>query len=355
MDFSKFNYKKANEIAVKTKKFYESNKPGSLVQITNIKGVRQELPPLNSFDFPKDMYKWIDVLVERDIAYANIHKEIDDDFIPSSSPWYGIAEHSAFLGGRVDFTPTTTFPHPICDTIQACKGLRLDTENIWIQMVVGGIKYIREKWGDYIPARMRGANGPSDIANAVRGNNIFYDIYDYPKELDELLKFCVKAVSFALDLQRQEATKILDGCISGFGLWMPGKCMGHISDDLSTMLSPEMYQEYFLPSLEICVDQSDIAMLHTHSLGHKIVPMFATIEKIKLIEISNDPKSPRAVEVFSKYQAELSEKIVIIKPSIDEIIQNKSLLAQSKTIIVYTANSLDEAKRVVEVVKNIHK
>ncbi len=352
MDLIPYDYKKAEKLAERTRAFYDAPAGHALIHVKSCSSLGiPAMPPLNGFSFPDDVGKYLDMRAEREYSFLRFHESIDDDYIPSVSPWYGIAEHTAFLGGKVDFTPDTTFQHTICEDIADCENLKLDKNNMWIKLVVGGIKYLREKWGEYIPARMRGADGPSDIANAVRGSDIFYDVYDEPDALAKLMDFCAEAVNFTLDLQREEATEIAGGRITGFGLWMPGKCMGQLSEDFSTMVSPEIYGEFFLPALKKCVENCDIAMLHTHSLGQKILPQFASIDKIRLIELSSDPNSDRAVTVFRKYHDVLEGKTVIVAPTYEELADMGDLLSSSKTIIWYYAKDAEDARRALAAVE----
>lgn len=351
-EYIPFDYAKAEMIAKRTKEFYESNTPKTQIHIKSCGSLKlPKMAPLNSFNFPNDMERYLDMRAEKDYMFARFHESIQDDFIPSTSPWYGIAEHTAFLGGQVDFTTTTTFQHKICEELEDFRNLKLDRDNLWIHLVVDGMRHMREKWGEFIPVRMRGADGPSDIANAVRESDLFYDIYDDEETLAELMDFCVDAVHFTMDLQRAEATKIADGCINGFGLWMPGKCIGQISEDVSTMLSPAVYEEHFLPSLKKCVDMSDCSMLHVHSLGHRMIPMFASLDKIKLMEISSDPNAPRAVDIFRQYQDVLKDKTIILAPTYKELTEMDDILSSSKVIIWYYAEDEADAKRALDIVE----
>ena len=347
-----FDYKKAEQTAARAKAFYEQKKPGVQIQIKSCDTVA--LPasaPLNSYSFPRDMERYLDHLAYKDYLFARFHETIEDDFIPSTSPWYGIAEHTAFLGGQVDFTESTTFQHQICENLEDYHNLKLDRDNRWIRMVVDGIAYMRNKWEEYIPVRMRGADGPSDIANAIRGNDLFYDIYDEPEELREMMKFCAKAVNFTLDLQREQATRIADGTITGFGMWMPGKCVGHISEDFSTMISREIYEEHFFEALKDCVRDCDMAMLHVHSLGERMIPVFAGVDKIGLMELSSDPNCARAVEVYRKYREELRDKTIIIAPTYEELLGMGDLFETNKTVIWYYAKDEEDAKKALAAVE----
>lgn len=344
-----FDYGRAETLAKRTQEFYESKTPKTQIHIKSCESLKlPKIPALHTFSFPNDMERYLDMRAERDYLFARFHENIEDDYIPSTSPWYGIAEHTAFLGGKVDFTASTTFQHQICRELEDFRELSLNREDMWIRLVAGGIRYMREKWGEYIPVRMRGADGPSDIANAIRSSALFYDIYDDPETLAEMMDFCVKAVRFTLDLQRTEATKIADGCITGFGLWMPGICMGQLSEDVSVMLSSDIYKEHFFPALKKCVQGCDGAMLHVHSLGHRMLPLFASLDQIKLIEISSDPNAERAVDIFRKYRDVLKDKTVILAPTYEELTQMDDILSNHKIVIWYYAQDEADIKRVLK-------
>ena len=347
-----FDYDRAQEIARRTADFYHGPCGKAQIHIKSCASLKlPKLPPLNSWSFPQDMERYLDMRAENDYRFARFHEAIDDDFIPSTSPWYGIAEHTAFLGGKVDFTETTTFQHQICDTIEDFRTLKLERENLWIRLVVDGMRYMRNRWEEFIPVRMRGADGPSDIANAIRGSDLFYDIYDEPEALAQMMRFCADAVRFTLDLQRAEATKIAGGCITGFGMWMAGDCMGQLSEDVSTMLSADAYEEHFLPAFRECIRSCDGAMLHVHSLGHRMIPLFASLDRIQLMEISSDPNAERAVEIFRKYHDVLKDKTVIIAPTYEELIHMDDLLASSRTVIWYYAEDEADARRALAAVE----
>ena len=347
-----FNYAKAERTAERTRAFYEQKKPGVQIHIKSCASLEvPALPPLNSWSFPGDMEKYLDLRAHNDYLFARFHESIEDDFIPATQPWYGIAEHTAFLGGQVDFSDITTFHHQICENFEDWRNLKLDRENMWLKLVVDGMAYMRKKWEEFIPIRMRGADGPSDIANAIRGNDLFFDIYDEPEELAEMMKFSADAVNFTLDLQRAEATRIGGGCINGFGMWAPGKHIGHISEDFSTMVSRDVYEEHFLPALEYCVKDCDSAMLHVHSLGERMIPVFAGLDKISTMELSSDPNCARAVEVYRKYREELKNKTIIIAPTYEELVGMDDLFETNKTVIWYYAQDEEDVKRALAAVE----
>jgi len=347
-----FDYAKASRTAQRTRNFYNTQKNGVHIHIKSCDSLA--LPsraPLNSYSFPQDMERYLDEIAHKDYLFSRFHETIEDDFIPSTAPWYGIAEHTAFLGGRVDFSPATSFQHPICDNLTDWRSLKLDRDSMWLRLVVDGMAYMKRKWEEYIPIRMRGADGPSDIANAIRGNELFYDIYDDPEELQDMMRFCAQAVNFTLDLQRQQATRIDNGCITGFGMWMEGRCIAHISEDFSTMISREVYEEHFLGALQECIQDGSAAMLHVHSLGERMIPVFARQDKIRIMELSSDPNCARAVDVYRKYKDILKDKIIVIAPTYEELLHMGDLFEEGRTVIWYYAQDEKDALRALDAVE----
>jgi len=332
-------------LAQKTRALFEGQR-GALIQFKRINGIEvPKMPPLNSFKFPEDTVRYLDMRADIELKYWEQRKDIDDDLFPSIAPWYGIAEHTAFLGGEVEFSTSTSYNHIIAPEWEDVKNLKLDESHPWLRMVVDGVAHYKKNYSDRLLPKLRGADGPSDIANIVRGNELFYDVYDEPELVMKLNDFCADAARFTLELQKKEAGMFEGGYLTGFDIWMPGDCIGQISEDASCMLSPEIYEELFLPGLKRCAAGYDNVMLHTHSLGKRIIPLFASVDDITAIEISNDPNCDLSFNVWREYRKELENKVVIINASsFEEIQANRDLIESSRCIIWYYPKDLEEAK-----------
>lgn len=332
----------------KTKALFDGA-PGSLIQLKRIAGLdKRHMPPLNSFSFPGDMIRYLDLRAELEMEYWEQRKDVEDDMFPSITPWYGIAEHTAFLGGEVEFSTSTSYNHVIMPDWADLDKLKLDENHPWLRMVVDGIAYYAKNYSQYFLPKLRGADGPSDICNIVRGNELFYDVYDEPELVQKLNAFCADAARFTLELQKKAAGMYQGGYLTGFDIWMPGDCIGQISEDASCMLSPEIYNEIFLDGLKRCAAGYDNVMLHTHSLGKKILPCFASVDDVTAIEISNDPNCDRSLSVWREYRKELENKVVIVNvESFEELEANKDLLESGRSIVWYYAKDLEDAKKTV--------
>lgn len=337
----------------RTKAFIDSSRRGTaIIQVLGAEGISlAPSKPLEQWKLPDEMIPYIDDRVAAVVRFWEQRQGLDDDLIPAVAPWYGIAEHTAFLGGEVEFTGGTSFNHQILTDWNDFDKLKLDENHPWLRMVIDGIKHCREKWGEMFAAKLRGADGPMDIANIVRGNDLFTDVYDHPDELHKLMDFCASAVRFTMDRQLKEATILEGGVITGFDIWLPLTCCGHLSDDASCMMSVENYEEFGLPYMRKVCSAYENVMLHTHSLGKKNLPQFATIPQIKWLQISSDPNSDRAIDVYREYESALRDKIVVVELTHEEIENNLDLLKRNRTHIWHTAPSLEAAMETVALVR----
>ncbi|MCQ2770308.1 MAG: hypothetical protein MJ236_00715 [Clostridia bacterium] len=348
--------RKAETVIEKYKRFY-AGEGTSVLQIRGIDECYSKIQskPLNQWNFDTELDEYLDIRAKKAIEYWNNREDIEDFMIPSVTAWYGIAEHTAWLGGEVEFSESTSYNHQILEDLEDIDTLKIDPENIWFKRVAGGISYLKEKWGDKIYTKLRGADAPSDIANIVRGNELFYDVYDDPDLVAKLADFCADGMKYYFKRQQEASGMIDGGYLTGFDIWLPGNSVGQISEDASCMMSPSMYSEIFFDALKKSVEGYDQVMMHTHSLGQAHLPTFAQVKNITVLEISNDPNSDRAIDVWRKYKDVLKDKIVIVEPTFEELKNNVDLLKDYRSIIWYDAKTKEEAKEVANFMKPFFK
>ena len=147
-------------VIARTKAFYAMPRRGAaLVQVLGGEGISlQSSKPLEKWRLPGEMIPYIDDRVAAVARFWECRQGLDDDLIPAIAPWYGIAEHTAFLGGEVEFTGGTSFNHQILSDWKDFDHLKLDENHPWLRMVVDGIRHCREKWGTLFAAKLRGAD-----------------------------------------------------------------------------------------------------------------------------------------------------------------------------------------------------
>ena len=332
--------------------FAQKTRRGCCIQVKSIAGIESKPDrPLNSWHFPEDNLAYLEARAVQQADYWRQRVDLQDDLVPSLYPYYGIAEHSAFLGGEVRFSGSTSYHQPMLRQLADYQDLILDAGQMWLSMFREGYQYYREVWSDQFFLKLRGGYSALDLANIVRGNELFYDFYDDPDQVHQLLDFCVKATRFYFDAQDRDVPAYLGGKISGFDVWLPGRSIGHLSEDTSCLCSQEQYAEFGLPYLEQLVAPYEHALLHTHTLGRKNLPQFASLDKVDVIQISSDPKEPSSFDIFREYSPFLREKVVVIDVAASDLEQHADLIREHRCILWYEARDLTEARWAVDFVR----
>lgn len=345
----KNNIEKTNERLLK----FASADKGLLIQIKSIKEITPAGKPLNSFGLPDNMKEYQDFRISNFIEYWEQRKDIDDDIIPALTAWYGIAEHTAFIGGTAEFGDQTSWHHPFIKDWSDRDKASLDDNNTWLRLVLDGLTYIAEKADGRYAVKLRGGEGAMDIANIARGNEIFYDFFEYQEEIHEFLDFCAKAARYTLKKQGEITGSYMDGVITGFDVWLPGNSTGHLSEDASVMISPQQFREFGLVHTNKITAGFDHVFMHTHSAGKHNIPEIAKIDNVDYLEISNDPNAPKSIEIYKELEAELEGKTIIISVGMDEIKSNIEFLSGKKTILWYDAKTREEAIEAVALARSI--
>lgn len=328
-------------------------KRGVLVRCARFGGPESlPVPALETLSFPRDMKVRMDAVIANFARSWEAHSALDDDDLPSLKPFLGIAEHSCFLGGEVTYGGDTSYQTPVLKDLKDWRSLRFDENRPHYKLLLDSMAYLKEKSREYgYFVSLRGFDGPMDIANAIRGNDLLYDFYDDPDEVLAFTDFCADGCLFTSDCQRRYADKVADGYISGMGLWLPGNAIGHLSEDASSLCSPAMYEKFGLPFTERVLSGFDSSMLHVHSLGRACIPLFRKLDKFRIIQITDDPNQPTAMQVYREYERELDSVIVNLDLSAEAFRENLSFLKSHRAIVNLYAPNLDEAKRCLDLAR----
>jgi len=345
----KNNIEKTNE---RLKKFADAKK-GTLIQVKSIKEFSVKRKRLDSWGLPDNMEEYLDYRLALFLEYWENRKSLDDDIIPAINPWYGIAEHTAFIGGTAEFGDETSWHHSfINDWAEDRHKATIDDNNAWLRLVVEGIEYLSDKCDGSYAVKLRGGEGAMDIANIARGNEMFYDFFEHPEELHEFLDFCAKAARHTLTKQAEAAGSYMGGIITGFDIWLPGHSTGHLSEDASVMISPDQFREFALPHTNAITAGFDHVFMHTHSAGSQNIPEIAKIDNLDYLEISNDPNAPKSIEIYKELADPLEDMTIVVSTTIDEIKDNIEFLADKKTILWYDAETMKDAEEAVSLVRS---
>jgi hypothetical protein len=326
---------------------------GALINI-DLHGSGFPLPPRTPFPrwrFPQDLHRYLDEQVALLLETWEHKRGLDDDAVPSLYPRFGIAEHSAFIGGEVEFGADTSYAHPCISEWGDLDRMELRDDNPWLRMVVDGLAYLVEQARGRFVVMQRGAMAPLDLANALRGNDLFMDFYDSPEEVHRLLEFCTRACAFYIQAQRRAVPAVDGGVFCGCYVWMPGNAFGHLSEDASVLCSPAHYREFGRPYTARLVAPFEHAFMHLHTAGARAFPDVLSIDRIDFIELANDPNTPRGIELLREHRALFAGKVVKLFVTAEEIRAHVDMLREAKTVLFCTVNTAAEGRAAIDFVR----
>ena len=129
------------------------------------------------------------------------------------------------------------------------------------------------------------------------------------------------------------------------------RAIGQLSEDTTPMISRAQYEEFGRPLTQKICRQYDAAFMHTHAVSEHCLPSIASIQGIQLMELSSDPNTDRAIEIYKRNRKQLTGPIPVLQLTREEILNNMELLKSQKTIIWYNATCLKDAQNMVELIQ----
>ncbi len=311
--------------------------------------------PLESWNFPAQWKAYMDFALVREQAFWEERAGIADDLIPAMRPFYGIAEHSSFFGGRVDYGGDTSYHHPVIDSLDDVASLHIDEQDPHYRMLLDSMTYLKERQSDSgLLVSLRGAESPLDIANALRGNDLFLDMYDRPEDVHRLVETCARGLHWNLENQLRLADRVHEGVIAGLGVWMPGRSVGHISEDTSSMCSAAMYEEFGFPYSKNVLSEYEGVCIHIHTMGAHVLPLITQLDNLLMVQIEADPNQPSPLAIFRAHESLLRDTIVMMRVDEKELYDSRDFLRDKRTILQVTPSSDEQAREIISFVRQLH-
>ena len=334
-------------------KFYQSGRPGDLLIAVRQGWLRKK----NLFDY--DFTRGGHLEMAADVikgaqTLAAPNENLDDDFIPWVYPDFGIAIHHAYVIDvpvrMAEWTSWADHPLEGPDGYRRLDEVRFDRNNRWVKLVLEMLQYwVEHDDGTYLITG-HPHYSPLDMANALRGNDIFLDYYDNPEKLSALLDRCTDTI-IAFE---QEHRKILGRQFAEVGvpLWggLGPRNAVFLSEDLMDMSGPDISRQWGMPWTTRIRQAVGKIMVHHHAMGIKVQDVIGEEVKDSLIQVSNDPNYPPTMDTVEKFYADSGGNAIMIDASPTSIVENIHRLRNTRAILITSGPEAD-VRRAVEVVR----
>ena len=197
--------------------------------------------------------------------------------------------------------------------------------NIWYRKLGDGYQGLAGALGDKYPRAHTLMRGPGDMVGALLGHEKFIGMMlelESKDLIQQLLDLCSKIYIETAKMQLDKGEKFRGGYCNPFGIWAPEYNVRSQEDEAS-LVSPKMYDEFFLPHHIQEVAGYDYSTFHMHS-GYVMTTYnwreFSKKGNIGSFEVAMDPNGPTAeVLLPSLLEMNITKPLVIDSCTAEQI------------------------------------
>ena len=226
-----------------------------LVKVTAPKAL--DLPPIPETPEPADPEQFVHWLLDPDRLVPHLERRVAGtyyagDAFPSVCPvpTYLVAIQAAYLGGKYAVQSGTAWCDPVIEDWDARNPLVVDPDNTWWAASRRMLEGAAQALGGKVALGIPDLCGGGQIVDLLRGTDrLLFDLVENPEPVREAMP----EIDATWLEYWQECSDILlqaqDGYMDWLGVWSSRPAVT-LECDLSIMISPEMFNEFFMPSVE---------------------------------------------------------------------------------------------------------
>ena len=229
----------------------------------------------------------VDFVMDREMAVIN-RSTYFCEAVPHHYINLGSVPLGGCLGGGLSLIDkVTTWNEPFIKRTEDILDLDVTQNNKWWSLIRKTTERSAEKSANHHYVSYQAFSGITDIISSVLGLEPFiFELVDNPEGIKKvshhLLDIWVrlyKELAVIIDAAGN------DGYVGGWpGVWSPGRSFP-LQEDVSYMLSREMFEEFCLPCIDSLMQVMDFPYYHLDGKGPlKFVDTLLEIEKLKVIQ-----------------------------------------------------------------------
>lgn len=193
---------------------------------------------------------------------------------------------------------------------------------------------------------------PMDFANALRGDYLFLDFLTQPAFAHDLMQFCVDAVNWYYPKLLTWCDELQDGHRFGFGgTWAGPNVLGFTTNDAAVLCGPDIYDEFGYPYEQQLLSSYEGCLYHIHNHRMQYAPKLVQLEKLSLLQISHDPKTPHPLEDLARILPLTGDANLLFDAPADLWRKHLDELTGRNVICHVHCRGCDEAKEMIQFIR----
>jgi hypothetical protein len=277
--------------------------------------------------------------------------------IPCTYVNWGAMAMAAFYGSPPAFKKTSAWYPVVIDDWGEWKWKFDKATNQYWQQTVAIVDYLLAKNNGryFVGTPEFGTAG--DLLSLMRGmDNLSMDLYEHPEAVKEAIDVIGNTWVDLHEEIYQKTQPVNDGgVLAWMSLWSPGR-HSQLACDFSTVISPEMFREFFVPEIEKEADWCEYATYHLDGpkAMNSHLDTLLEIDSIHIIEWTPGAGSPptysaQYIPQYKKIQA-AGKRLYLLadKTEIEPILAE---LSPKGLYLCTQADSEDEANEILKKVE----
>lgn len=194
------------------------------------------------------------------------HIDYLGDAYPKWHPNFGAGFLAALLGSTPEYNNETTWFHPAAQGLDQLE-TGLDLDNPWYLRMQEACAAAVKRWAGKIEIGYTDIGGNLDILASLReSQQLLMDMVDQPQKIHTWTRAITR---HWLEFFHQ-SEKLFPPQQPGRSCWGPMWAPGRtylLQCDISTMISPRMFNAYAMPDLEACCEEIEFPFYHLDGPG----------------------------------------------------------------------------------------
>jgi len=218
-------------------------------------------------------------------AWFRRDAELVSDTIQSFAPAFGIPWIEAIAGCPVVGYPSSLWAVSFLESYDDRPPMVFDPDNSWLRKLIEFTQAMVDFSDGRFPVALPQTRGPLDILAAMRGpERMSLDLIEYPDEVYKILGELADLWISVVDTCLEVIPPFHGGYSTRLNMWAPGKAITP-QNDISTLISPKMYEEFALPWDRKIMAHYPYHSFHLHGSSHHQIDVLLTLDDLTAMEV----------------------------------------------------------------------
>ena len=279
-----------------------------------------------------------------------LNRAIEDDNLPIVYGELGGYILGGILGADVSWGAGGAYSSKlISDMSHFREHLIFDENNRYYKKQIDYLKYLSKrskgKFGFTEMISIFGLN----FLDCIRHGDAYTDIYDYPGEIKEIMKFSTDLNIRLVKEQRKHIDSYRGGRFNFYQIWTPGETI-FISVDAYGQCSSDVFEKFGREYVQCMSDEFNGGWLHVHSDAMRLLSNYVSLDNLVAVGLEDWIKPPRAILHIDEIIEITRDIPLMINIERDELLNMMDAGTLPGNVLYWVGGvtSVDDANRIAE-------